>query len=446
MPNEDEVARVNPFDWEKNFAEVFAQGGFDAVIGNPPYVRSNHMDIDQKKYWKITRNFETVFGKFDVYVLFIEKSIKILMPSGLLGFIVPYPILSQKYASLIRSFILQKCEVRNIVDVSELKVFSANVSTCILIFKREPDAKIRTNNTILIHKFKDDFLNKEVWEVSQRAFESTTDNMFRLNVNNQTVLISEKLWSSSRYFSDFCYIGIGMDLHDSKTGLDKSARIILEQLNSRSKPYVEGKDITRYGKPDWYRYVDYRPEKMHRPKYPEMFETKKIIVQVVVGREGIVATIDDEFLYAEQTLSVCVPKHILAYTGKKDTEATNDQIDLSRKHNLNYILGILCSKLINWYFTSWLSDELHVVPENLRQLPIREINFASNDDVIKYNHMTALVHHMLELHKRTTQTPYEQELLQREIDAIDAQIDRLVYDLYGLTEEEVKIVEGDAKD
>jgi len=442
LPSEEEVARVNPFDWEQAFPGVFAKGGFDAVIGNPPYVRSNHMDNDQKNYWKRSRFYQTVTGKFDVYVLFIEKSIKLLSTSGHLGFIVPYPVLSQKYGSLIRRFLLQNCKVRNIVDVSELKIFSATVSTCILILTREPHDQNRTNNSIEIHRCNKDFNNKEVWYVLQRAFNKTTDNMFRLNLNNQIMSISDKLWIKSRYFSDFGYIGIGMDLHDSKTGLDKSARIVSEPVNPRCKPYVEGKDISRYGRPNWYRYIDYYPKKMHRPKYPEMFETEKIIVQVVVGREGIIATIDDEMLYAEQTLSVCVPKHILAITGKKDTEATIDQIELSKRHDLKYILGILCSKLINWYFTIWLSDELHVVPENLRQLPIRVIDFTNNNDFDQCNHLISLVNQMLDLHKRTPQTPFEQEQLQREIAATDTQIDRLVYELYGLTEEEIRIVEG----
>ncbi len=446
IPDEKEVERVNPFDWEKNFPMVFASkanGGFDAVIGNPPYVRSNNMEINQKNYWKKTPKFTTVTGKFDVYVLFIERSIQLLLPNGVLGFIVPYPILSQKYASLIRKFILENCRIKNIVDVSEMNVFTANVSTCILILQKECNKRQLISNRIVIQRAKESFLTKEEWHVTQRAFENTPDNMFRLNITEQVEKISKKVWEVSKKFSDYCYIGIGMDLHDSKTGLDKSARIFSEPLTSRCKPYVEGKDISRYGSPKWYRYVDYLPKKMHRPKYPEMFETQKIIVQVVVGREGIIATYDDEFLYAEQSLIVCVPKHVLATTGFKDTNATKDQINLSMEHNLKFLLGILCSKLINWYFVKFLSDELHVVPENLRQLPIRNINPSITDDVKAHDQIVKMVEYMLDLHKRNPQTPHDKQRLQREIEATDARIDRLVYELYGLTDEEIRIVEGE---
>jgi len=438
-----ERRRVNPFDWQTAFPQVFSQGGFDAVIGNPPYVRSNNMNSHDKEYWKTTQRYSTVTGKFDIYLLFIENAIKTLKQSGYLSYIIPYPILSQSYASLIRNFVLNQCLILNIVDLSKLSVFTAKVSTCILVLRREKDQSKRSSNLISISQSEDQFSNHHNWTISQDVFEKTPDNMFRLNINSEVEKISEKILGKSKGFSDYCYVGIGMDVHDSKTGVDKSARILKERRDQRSKPYVEGKEISRYGKIKWGRFIDYAPEKMHRPKYPEMFETPKILVQVVVGREGIIATLDEESLYAEQTLSLCVPKHILAPTGRKDTEATWSQIELSKKHSIKYYLGLLCSKLINWYFKTWLSDELHVVPENIRQLPIREINFNERNEVEKHNQVIAMVNHMLDLHKRSATTPQEQEQLRREIESTDRQIDQLVYQLYGLTEEEIRIVEGE---
>jgi len=440
--DEEERRRVNPFEWQHAFPQVFARGGFDAVIGNPPYVRSNNMDASSKAYWKIARRFSSVTGKFDTYILFIENAIQLLKQSGFLGFIIPYPLLSQSYASLIRKFILDNCIIKNICDLSKINVFSAKVSTCILILKNEKNRDIRSSNDFTVEQHEHSFDNSYCWSIKQSVFEKTFENMFRLNLSNEVNKLIEKVNTESRPFSDYCYIGIGMDLHDSKTGLDKSSRLLEEKKDHRSKPYVEGKEISRYGQPKWRRFIDYLPQKMHRPKYPEMFETSKILVQVVVGREGIIATLDEEWLYAEQTLSVCVPRYILAPTGRKDTEATIEQIELSTRHSIKYILGILCSKLINWYFRNWLSDELHVVPENIRQLPIREINFENPLDLEKYERILTFVERMLDLHKCTPATPQEQEQLQRQIDATDRQIDQLVYQLYGLTDEEIKIVEG----
>ena len=85
---------------------------------------------------------------------------------------------------------------------------------------------------------------------------------------------------------------------------------------------------------------------------------------------------------------------------------------------------------------------MHVVPENIRQLPIREIDFNNTDDLFKYNQLVSLVDRMLDLHKQNPATPQEQEQLQRQIAATDRQIDALVYQLYGLTDAEIALVEG----
>jgi len=94
-------------------------------------------------------------------------------------------------------------------------------------------------------------------------------------------------------------------------------------------------------------------------------------------------------------------------------------------------------------FTNKSKLTVNITKTFLNELPIKTLDLNNTEDIEKHNKMVTLVEHMLDLHKRTPQTPYEQERLDREIAAIDAQIDHLVYDLYGLTEEEIKIVEGE---
>lgn len=422
---------VSPFfDMEWMFG---LKDGFDVVIGNPPYVRANNMDKSLRVMLQRSRDYQTITGKYDIYILFIEKAIKILENSGTLSLIIPYPMLSQNYAMLIRKFILQNCNILSIYDVSEVKVFEAMVSTCILVIQRNINQKERESNLISIRKSITDLSSIKMWNLEQKTFDKTYQNMFRLNAKFESVMITDKLWKKSKPFSDFCYIGIGIDVHDSKTGANKSARIHTNKNGSNFKPYVEGKEINKYCIPKWNRYLEYIPEKMHRPKYPEMFETEKILVQVVVGREGIVATLDTENLYAEQTLIVCVPKHILATTGKKDTEANVEQLFLSENHKLTYLLGLLCSKLINWYFQLWLSDDLHVVPENLRQLPFRSINLENDFESNIYNEICTYVNNIIQAKSNDPLS---------NIKVFENKIDKYVYKLYDLTEEEIRVVEG----
>ncbi len=117
----------------------------------------------------------------------------------------------------------------------------------------------------------------------------------------------------------------------------------------------------------------------------------------------------------------------------------------SDSYDVKYFLGLLNSKLLNFYHKNTTKLKrggyMEYVTHQLLKLPIREINFINAKDKHLHDLLVTNVVHIVDLQERTPQTPFEQEQLQREIAATDAQIDRLVYDLYGLTEEEIKIVE-----
>ena len=154
--------------------------------------------------------------------------------------------------------------------------------------------------------------------------------------------------------------------------------------------------------------------------------------KILIRKTGdqIIATYDETGFFPEQSLY---------FIYEKDTKAS-----------YYYVLGILNSKVLNYYFQAKSLTNKKSIAQvkkgDLDQLPLVINDLEKPENLRVHNQLTFLVERMLELHKRTPQTPYEQEQLEREITATDAQIDRLVYDLYCLTEEEVKIVEGDAKD
>jgi hypothetical protein len=119
------------------------------------------------------------------------------------------------------------------------------------------------------------------------------------------------------------------------------------------------------------------------------------------------------------------------------------QVIVSTEDNtsdLIYLSGILASKMVNYWCVNYLADDMN--QSYLSMLPIRTIDFSNPNEVEQHDRMVALVERMLDLHKRHPQTPQDADRPQREIAATDAAIDKLVYELYGLTEEEVRIVEG----
>jgi hypothetical protein len=123
-------------------------------------------------------------------------------------------------------------------------------------------------------------------------------------------------------------------------------------------------------------------------------------------------------------------------------------VDDLRGHSRDYLFGILNSKLITAHLKgvcpAKLSGYVEFVARSLSDIPIRVIDFSNKADKSRHDQMVKLVEQMLELHKRLSavRTPSEKTSLERQIAATDAQIDRLVYDLFGLTEEEIKIVES----
>jgi hypothetical protein len=119
-------------------------------------------------------------------------------------------------------------------------------------------------------------------------------------------------------------------------------------------------------------------------------------------------------------------------------------------YNPRFVLGILNSRLLQAFWLERFYDKRRTFPKikgtYLKQLPIRTIDFADPTDVALHDRMVGLVERMLALHKKVAveQVPHIKTMLQRQIEAVDQQIDQLVYELYGLSEDEIKIVEGGA--
>ncbi|NKC31596.1 Eco57I restriction-modification methylase domain-containing protein [Falsiroseomonas selenitidurans] len=128
------------FHWQLEYPEVFVEGrkGFDAIIGNPPYVNAVvQSDVDGtgnlKKF--LTVHFESAKGSYDLYILFFEQAIRICSKEGIVGFIVPNKILSAEYAETLRGIFVRDAEIQSISDYSSVKVFSASVYPIILVLR-----------------------------------------------------------------------------------------------------------------------------------------------------------------------------------------------------------------------------------------------------------------------------------------------------------------------
>ena len=413
-----EMQRINVFDWQAEFPEILKAGGFDAVIGNPPYVRPHNLLPEQKNYFWAT--YKTFTHKADLYCCFIERSINILRAGGFFSFIVSHGWLRLNSFQQLRAFILNTSKIISLVELPFRVFENAVVETGIFVLERgkaNPKHKITIvegNIDSGTAKFKD----KK--KLIQTVFQQTFQNVFDLSISPETESIKDKM-RKGKLLGKFFNICFGL-----KTAADDKFLHFSKSLHKEDKPLLRGDDIKRYSTNYKGEFVWYVPERMRnnkrtaRPGEPKRFEQPKVLVKDTSKSFG--CTFDKDGFYVKDVLIV-IPKS-----------------DIKVLFDLQFITGILNSHLMYFYYRTTFPT-LHVQNEELASLPLPKVDSLNK---LMHDQMVQLVDQMLSLNKQLAEvkTGHEQTLLQRQIDATDKQIDKLVYELYELTPEEISIVEG----
>jgi len=479
------VARVNPFDWEKGFPAVFTRGGFDAVIGNPPYIRIQAMkkwapgevEFFKKNYISASK------GNYDIYVVFIEKGIDLLNQNGLVGLILPHKFFNSQYGLALRKLIAEGKNLSKIVHFGANQVFNkATTYTCLLFLKKKSQTEFEFEKV-------DDISGWLLSDKSTRGLiseDKLTHTVWNFCVGPESHLF-EKLSNIDLHLGEIAKIFVGIQTSADNVFIMNFIKEDTNFIHLRSKsmdsewvfekalfyPIVSGTDVNRYQELPERQYllfpynisgdavslIDFKIIKTLYPKTAEYLLQNKYVLE---NRENGKMKTPKWYGYVylknmtKQTIKkICVPRLVDKLYATLDESSSHflDNVDVGGitlnskfiNQGLYYILGIINSKLLKWYFPfisapfrgGWLSANKQFIS----QLPIHLIDFTNSENVKKHTNLEALVKHMLDLHKRIPQTPFEQDQLEREIAATDAQIDHLVYDLYDLTEEEIKIVE-----
>jgi hypothetical protein len=465
---QEEIERINPFDWRAEYPEVFSRGGFDVVIGNPPYVRQESLG-EFKGYFQ--KHFQVYQGTADLYAYFMERGVSLLLEGGIFSYIVANKWMRANYGLPLRRWLKEQC-IEEIIDFGDLPVFlGATTYPCIIrIVRRPPQASFQATQVKTLG-FNDlgEYVNENSYKVNQLTLDDSGWSL----ADEATQALLDKLKGKGVPLGE--YVG-GKIYYGIKTGLNEAfvidaqtrERLIAEDPKSAEliKPFLAGRDIKRYRQPIGDKYLiftrhgisidDYPAIKKYlsqfkqrlqpRPKdwkggawsgrkpgaykwyeiqdtinYYEEFEKPKIIVPAIVRTAS----------YAYDRLGI--------YSNDKTSIIPTDDL---------YLLGILSSKVADIIIHSISSTKqggyFEYKPMYVSQIPIRTIDFSDPADVARHDSLVSLVERMLALHKQLQEarTPHDEIALQRQIEATDRQIDALVYELYGLTEEEIRIVEG----
>jgi len=468
LPDEEEMRRVNPFDWEGEFSEIMAAGGFDAVIGNPPYVRQETLGA-QKKYFQ--QNYEAYHGIADLYTYFIERGVSLLKPNGVFCYIVANKWLRANYGKPLRRWMKQQ-RIEEITDFGDQPVFEkATTYPCILrIRKASPRTTFDATQVKSLDSDLEEYVREHRYTVNQSALE---DGIWSL-ADERTQMLLAKLCAAGvplgEYVEGRIYRGVLTGLNTAFViDVDTQTRLIAEDPRSVDliKPFLAGRDIKRYQPPPSRQYLVLIPKgwtRTHSGSARNAWEW---------FQDNYPAVADHLMPFAETAqkrydkgeywweLRSCAhynefekPKIILPDISARGNFALDDE---GKYYCVNtayiisnadkYLLGLLNSALITFFYenlsSTYRGGYLRFIYQYLVQIPIRTINFDDPEDIARHDKMVALVERMLGLHKKLAAAtiPADKQLYQRQIEATDRQIDALVHELYGLTQKEIEIVE-----
>jgi hypothetical protein len=399
------------FDFEVYFSEVFQEKkGFDVVIANPPYVtykgkqKVNISDSYIKKLLQIYVN--SAEYKINSFALFIEKGLATLSSKGILSYIIPSTLLQNEYLRKIRKHLLSKYHIVSIVSFGN-KVFEAVTDSIILFvantFSKESQTSFLRKNDLIFSSSdaKKMYLQAE-WNKSE-------DGIINLKASTKEEIILQNIEKDSKNLEAFL---------EANIGIKRANAPIANAPKNGYKKFILGKDITKYRIDFPNRFILFRLSLFHTGVDENIFkQTEKILVRKT-GNILLVAY-DNKQYYTDQSI-------YNLYSKKKN------------KLSLKFVIALLNSKLMNFYFNKKMITNPDVFPYikgiHLKKLPLKEVDIKLQEPFID------IVDKILTL---TDSTDYKtNHSKQSKVKEYERQIDQMVYKLYGLTEEEIKIVEN----
>lgn len=490
--DDEERRRINAFDWQTEFPEVSKAGGFDAVIGNPPYVR-----IQTMKEWaplevEFYRERYVAAGKgnYDIYVVFVERGLQLLNPKGRLGFILPHKFFNAHYGEPLRGLIAQGRHLSHVVHFGHQQVFDgATTYTCLMFLDAAPVKSCRFD---AVHHL-------EAWRQGEPAasVEVPLKTLSSAEWNFSTAAgggLRARLMATSSKLGDLAHIFVGLQTSADKVYVLEHLRdagrrqVLVRAADGREwalergllKPFLSHVSLARYGRPHARHWLLFPYElgggqsrlltaEEIATQYPKTWDYLSAQAATLKRREGGKWNHAQWYAFGrnQNLTEMDAPKLIVQVLSQQGRYAFDDAAcyftgggngpyygvrwrDAGNPHSLHYLQGLLNSRLLDWLLhgvsTPFRGGYWSYAKRFIEQLPIRVIDFADPADRARHDRMVALVTQMLELNEALAQAQiaHEKTLLERQIAVTDRQIESLVYELYDLSEVDIAVIEGGA--
>lgn len=473
------IARSLAFHWKEQFPQIFEKGGFDVIIGNPPYVDVKNLPAQTTQY--LFSNYSTSENRINLYSIFIEKGVGLLKDKGVLSFINPNSMLVNSSYKKLREFLIGS--LQQIIKLPDNVFIDAKVETIIIVYQKQ----LNTDTVEILSYSKGDVISEintnGLVTVKKESWLKTDSLNFNLYLTSSFNGVISKIEASTAPLVEYCDFSLGITPYDKYKGhtedqINNRVFHSTEKIDDRYKPLITGENIVRYyTQPHIDEYMNYGVW-LGRPREERFFTEERIIARQIVSGN---------------------PPRIYASYANEPYYFTHHGFGLIPKPELSvkYLLSILNSKLINFYHTyKYLDIEKRLFQklliENCKKLPIKIISnedqqpFISKTDIMilktkelyeltrslssllsnKYPTLKlsnklldwptlSLKDFLKELSKKKIKLSLSEEAewlkyfeeqkvkaaaFQKEIDDTDKLIDQLVYNLYGLTEEEISII------
>ena len=438
------LARVKPFSWQREFPAIHAAGGFDAVVGNPPYIDSEWMTKhlpETRHYCTSSGKYKSASGNWDMFCVFVERAIQLCKRGGLTSMIVPNKLGSAEYGSGARTVLAHDNTLRSIRDYSAVKVFPVAVYPIVYIaektlpqpssdyfvlcFMKDRGAQpptVEEEHKLPYAQYLVDHASP--WRIFSRSGDPSNASSFREKMRNlpQLSTVATVLGAATVAEAyELCSL-----LTDSRTVKNGDLRLVNSGTIDRYC-FLWGRCPTRYIKvsfdaPD----VPLASLKRLPPKRLAQSRSRKIIISCMTKR-----------LECSLDLSG-------GYIAGKSTTIVLSEI------NLRYLLFLLNSKLVNFYYVDAFGGNrlqggyLRIGPPQIGTIPVKLPQPEIEREKAIHDEVVSLVDTMLALQQQSpaAKTEHARTLIERQIASTDAQIDALVYEIYSLTSEEIALVEA----
>ena len=408
--------RVNVFDWQVEFPKIMKGGGFNAVIGNPPYGASFTENVKTHLFSK----YPILKGQPESYEYFLLTSLYLCCKTGFVSFIVPTNFIESQRAEGLRTTFLDSGHVR-LISNFRYNVWPKNAAeTLVIVYQKG----MKGRSTRVVHpRSPDEFVREDnSIKIDQADWELTPGKRFLIRADARLI---SKIEKDKTQLGDLCDLTQGIIVYKTRQDSAKNLYISNSSKGSGWKKLLDtNSSVIRYGLTWGNMYLKYG-NWLWCPRDSKYFESPKILFVRLRNRllsRKLIGTYDEEKYYNRDNFNNIIAKDL--------------------RYSLKYILGLFNSLLLNYWYKAYF-DNVNINPAQVRLIPIRPIDFSKRSDKAKHDKMVRLVERMLELHKELSKakSDHDKTLLQRQISSTDRQINSLVYDLYGLTKDEIKLVE-----